>query len=77
MRNELTYKEKKILELMAQGYYNKNIAEEMGLSINAVKSILSRLYEKFKVHNRTGAMMAAHRAGYINLRVITKDNRGV
>lgn len=54
--DRLTSKEKLIVEYLTAGVSQKNIAIELGLSINTVKSHLQRIYKKYDVHNVTGLL---------------------
>tara|TARA_R110000868_G_scaffold259361_1_gene517131 strand:+ start:34443 stop:34859 length:417 start_codon:yes stop_codon:yes gene_type:complete len=52
-------REIEVLELVAQGLSNKEIAEKLFVSINTVKTHLSKLYEKLEVSRRTQAVEKA------------------
>lgn len=51
----LSAREKEILQLLAQGYANKEIADRLNLSFETVRTRLKRIYEKLHVHSRAGA----------------------
>lgn len=53
---QLTKREKAMLESLAEGRTNKQLAEVFGLSVNTVKFHLSNLYEKLSVRNRAQAI---------------------
>lgn len=53
---QLTVKEKNVMELLGQGYSNQQIADELFLSINTVKSHLKVAYKKLGVSNRIQAV---------------------
>ena len=53
---QLTKREKAMLEAMAEGRTNKQLAQLFGLSVNTVKFHLSNLYEKLAVRNRSQAI---------------------
>ncbi|MFN8381363.1 MAG: LuxR C-terminal-related transcriptional regulator [Anaerolineales bacterium] len=61
----LNYNEKQILSLMERGYTNKQIAEELHLSINTVKWYSYRIFSAFGVNNRHDAISMAKRLGVI------------
>lgn len=53
----LTIKEKEILDLLAQGKSNKEIAMELFIELSTVKSHLSRIYKQLNVKGRKEAIM--------------------
>ena len=52
---QLTKKEQSVMELLGQGFSNQQIADELFLSINTVKSHLKVAYKKLGVSNRIQA----------------------
>lgn len=52
----LTGQEVKVLELLAAGRSNKEIARDLGLSPNTVKTHVANLYGKLEVSRRTQAV---------------------
>jgi len=52
----ITDREFTVLELLAAGLANKEIARELAVSPNTVKTHVSRLYEKLEVSRRTQAV---------------------
>ena len=52
----LTKRERMILQLLANGSSNKELADSMAISINTVKFHLSNLYEKLGIKNRSQAI---------------------
>jgi two-component system, NarL family, response regulator LiaR len=58
-RVELSDRESEVLALIALGLTNGEIAEELYLSIETVKTYVKRLYAKLGVHNRAQAALAA------------------
>ena len=52
-------REYQVLELLADGMSNKEIAEELFVSGNTVKTHVSKLYEKLEVSRRTQAVQRA------------------
>ena len=57
--NELSNREKEVLALLALGSTNRQIANELYLSVDTVKSHMRRLYSKLGVSNRTQAALRA------------------
>jgi DNA-binding CsgD family transcriptional regulator len=55
----LTGRECEILELLATGQSNKEMARGLGISPNTVKTHVSRLYEKLEVRSRIRAVEKA------------------
>jgi len=51
-RNNLTPKEKQILELIKQGKTNKEIASELFISVSTVKTHINNIFKKEKVSKR-------------------------
>lgn len=58
-RVELSDRESEVLALIASGLTNAQIAHELYLSIETVKTYVKRLYAKLDVHNRAQAAVAA------------------
>ena len=59
---ELRPSERKILELLAQGLANKEIASRLGLSASTVRWHLENIYSRLHVHSRTEAVLKFHSA---------------
>jgi NarL family two-component system response regulator LiaR len=57
--NELSNREREVLALLALGSTNRQIANELYLSVDTVKSHMRRLYTKLGVTNRTQAALRA------------------
>ncbi|HEY4415057.1 MAG TPA: response regulator transcription factor [Verrucomicrobiae bacterium] len=53
----LSTREIEVLDLLSRGLSNKEIADQMRLSIETVRSYLKTVYEKLHVHCRTEAVM--------------------
>jgi len=56
---DLSDRESEVLALIAKGLTNAQIAEELYLSVETVKTYVKRLYAKLDVHNRAQAAVAA------------------
>jgi two-component system nitrate/nitrite response regulator NarL len=53
-RSELTAREQQVLELVEQGFKNKEIAGELGIRPGTVKIHLKHIFEKTGVRGRYG-----------------------
>ncbi|MCM3702518.1 response regulator transcription factor [Paenibacillus macerans] len=60
----LTEREKEVLLLIAEGKSNKDIAEELHISIKTVKTHVSNLLMKCELDDRTQLAIYAHRQGW-------------
>jgi DNA-binding NarL/FixJ family response regulator len=63
----LTARETEVLQLLAQGLANKQVAISLGISEHTVKFHVSSIYAKLGVGNRTEAVRAGVRRGLIVL----------
>ena len=63
----LTAREKEVIQLMAQGLANKQIALSLGISEHTVKFHLSSLYAKLGISSRTEAVKRGIELGLISL----------
>lgn len=61
----LTQREKVVLQLIAAGYSRKEIATDLYLSLNTVKTHTKNLYSKLCVHSRKQAIARAQELGYL------------
>lgn len=61
----LSKRELEILELTAKGLSNKEIADQLFLSLNTIKTHLSNMFLKLDVQRRTQALEKARRIGLI------------
>lgn len=60
---ELTEREMEVLQLLAQGKSNQEIADELFIGIKTVKYHMTNLFGKLGVEDRTQAAIYAHRHG--------------
>ncbi len=60
----LTQRQEEVLQLLLDGYSNKEIGKTLSLSDETVKNHVSAILRGFEVNNRTQAVMAASRLGY-------------
>lgn len=61
----LTERELEVLELVAQGYTNKAIGLQLGISDRTVQGHLAKVYGKLDVNSRTEAVMRAVAKGWL------------
>lgn len=61
LHEELTAREKDILNLLAKGYDNQTIADELYISLKTVKTHVSNILAKLQVDDRTQAVVYAFR----------------
>jgi DNA-binding NarL/FixJ family response regulator len=64
----LSDREQQVLEMVAKGFMQAEIAEILGVSINTVSTFIKRIYKKLAVNSRTGAVHRANALGLINLK---------
>ncbi|HEX4170818.1 MAG TPA: response regulator transcription factor [Bryobacteraceae bacterium] len=68
IRTELTPREQQVMELVEQGYKNREIAQELGIRPGTVKIHLKHIFEKTGVHGRHGlALNGLRQKGVISL----------
>lgn len=60
-RYELTKAQMRVLDILAQGKTNQQIAELLGVTDGTVKIHVSDIFKAMKVSNRTQALLLAHR----------------
>ena len=61
----LSRREVEVLRLLAEGYANKQIAFQLGISLNTVLRHVSNVFDKTGAHNRVEAASAARRLGLV------------
>jgi DNA-binding NarL/FixJ family response regulator len=66
-RGPLTERESEVIDLLAKGLANKQIALSLGISEHTVKFHVSSIYTKLNVTNRTEAVREGLRGGWIAL----------
>ncbi len=60
--SELTDREREVLELLAKGYTNRQIADRLGITANTVKKHVDHILQKLQVSTRAAAVAVAMRA---------------
>jgi DNA-binding NarL/FixJ family response regulator len=63
----LTEREQEVLELLAEGKTNKEIAESLIISDRTVQTHLSNVFSKMNVGSRTEAVLEAIRRGWLKI----------
>ena len=63
----LSEREREVLELVARGLTNKEVATTLGLSQFTVRNHLNHITEKLDVSDRTEAIVVALQSGIISL----------
>ncbi len=61
----LSERERDVLQLLAQGLTNKQIAAQLGLQLSTVKLYTSNILAKLQVKSRAEAVAAALRLGLL------------
>ena len=64
----LTPREVQVMELIARGFRNKEIATSLGISDETAQVHVKNVLAKLKVHDRSAAISVAARRGIIHLR---------
>lgn len=72
---QLTEREREILQLLSAGHDNRTIAARLHLSEKTVGNRLSEIFQKLGVTNRTQAALVAVQRGIIPAAPITSDGR--
>lgn len=53
--NRLSTREDDVLRFIKEGMSNQDIAEQLGLSVNTIKTHVKNIFKKLEVKNRTQA----------------------
>ena len=61
----LTRRQLEVLERLAQGQTNREVAEELGLAEGTVKVHVAAIFKALGVRNRSQAVIAANRMGFV------------
>jgi DNA-binding NarL/FixJ family response regulator len=62
----LTEREVEVLELIAQGCSNAEIAHELAITLDTVKSHVKHVFTKLRVRDRAQAVIAAYESGLVS-----------
>ncbi|MBI4202094.1 MAG: response regulator transcription factor [Chloroflexi bacterium] len=63
----LTAREREVLTLVAEGFSNKLIADQLSISERTVKNHLTNIMVKLEAWDRTHAVVTAFRHGWLSL----------
>ncbi len=63
----LTTRERQVLQLIAEGKTNREIAKDLGLAVKTVDTHRSNLMRKLNIHDQTGLVKYALRKGIVAL----------
>lgn len=66
-QEKLTDREREVLQLIAEGYSNREIADKLNLSVKTIGVHRTNIMEKLEVHNVTDLVKYALRKGIISL----------
>lgn len=61
----ITKREKEVLVLLEGGLTQRQMAEQLCISVSSIKKHLESIYSKFKVNNKTSAIKKAHEANIL------------
>jgi DNA-binding NarL/FixJ family response regulator len=64
---ELTPREAEVLQLIAEGFANKQIAAELGLSVKTVEKHRQQVMQKLNIHDIAGLVRHAAAKGIIEM----------
>lgn len=62
---DLTEREQEILQLIASGSSNRELADQLGISVRTVHTHVQNLFKKFDVHDRAALVTQAFRSGLL------------
>jgi len=65
LNSRLSHREREVLSLVALGYSDRKIAEQLTISTRTVNRHLSNIFLKFAVSGRTAAITHAIRRGLV------------
>ena len=67
--NQLTNREKEVLELLGDGLTNQEIADKLLISKSTVRTHVSSLLRKLDLHNRVKIVSFANREGFVKEKI--------
>jgi LuxR family transcriptional regulator, maltose regulon positive regulatory protein len=66
-RDDLTARERSIVEFIARGQSNKEIARELGVAPETIKTHLKRIFQKLSAESRAQAVVRAQSLGMLKM----------
>jgi LuxR family maltose regulon positive regulatory protein len=75
LEDPLTVREQEILNQLSQGKTNKEIAENLFISIDTVKTHLKKIFQKLDVNSRLQAVTQANALGIVTVENVDTNNR--
>ena len=66
---ELSKRQKEVVQLVAKGYRNKEVAAKMEISVNTVESHRANIMNKLALRNLAELIRYAIQNGYISLKI--------
>jgi DNA-binding NarL/FixJ family response regulator len=63
-----------VVRLLAEGYSNSEIADQLGIAVDTVKQHCKHIFSKLEVNNRTAAASAAVELGIIDPPYLNKKS---
>jgi DNA-binding NarL/FixJ family response regulator len=66
-KSALTDRENEVLQLLIEGYTNKQIAQQLQITVGTARSHVRSILKKLDASNRTEAVVRAHKRGLIRL----------
>lgn len=73
---ELTARERQVLDLVARGLANDEIAERLGIATKTVRNQVSAIFDKLRVSTRAQAIVSAREAGLGRLDSVERESGG-
>lgn len=75
--NPLSVQEEKVLRLLALGYSNKEISDQLKVSVKTIETYKSRGLEKLHVHSRVDLVQAALHRGWLTTLISADTARAI
>jgi PAS domain S-box-containing protein len=73
--SQLTARERGVLGLICQGLADKQIAQQLEISLNTVRNHVATIYRKIDVHRRSAAIVWARERGFTGGGSLPSENR--